>query len=187
MINWAAMYHLLLFLKLGVCLRNKSWGSLLSLFTLTDRFALISLLWEISFSLLSIPALIFPRAISKHSTWKPLGCCEASWLYSALALPDWSSLSQLFGGVSALNSPLLCSRMTYMGPPGSYVTQKWQCGAEIPTVSKTESWLFDELIYCNDLAFQRMQFGCTWGVCVLGLYSTGHAEARMRSWVASVT
>lgn len=175
MINGANMYHLVLFLKLWVCLENKSWGSLLSLLSFTDSFeTLMPLLREIPFSPLRIPVPTLPRAIAKHSTWKPLGCYEASWPYSALALPDLSSLSQLFGGVSALNSPPLYSRMTYLGPvlpPSSYAIKKWQCGAEIPTVSKTEPavvlvvWQADLLQWLSlpeDAAWLYLECLCSW-------------------------
>lgn len=75
MIDWAKMlYHLVLILKLWMCLENKSWGSLHSLLTLTDNFeTLITLSWELAFPPLHISVPTLPRAISKHSTWKPLG------------------------------------------------------------------------------------------------------------------
>lgn len=116
------------------------------------------------------------RAVSKHPTWKPPGCHEASGLYSALALPDLSSLSQLFGGVSAWNSPPLYTRMTYLGPvlsPSLYAIKKWQCDAEIPTVSRTEPaavlavWWADLLQWLGlseDAAWLRLECLCSWSV-----------------------
>lgn len=68
------------------------------------------------------------RAVSKHPTWKPPGCYEASGLYSALALPDLSSLSQLFWRCFSMEFPTTLHQNDILG---SCVVSKLICHQEM--------------------------------------------------------